>query len=78
LEGHSVKVIKPRSSNQSHQIKDGYLSMEFLLLGLAALFCSPLLSKKEDKAAADPPADTSGGITVIVIGKDGTAKKQSD
>jgi len=51
--------------------------MELLFLGLAAMFCSPLLDKKEDKGA-DKPKDADDRVIVVVIDKDGKAKSKED
>jgi hypothetical protein len=40
--------------------------MELLFLGLTALFCAPLLEKKEKPA---PPPKPKSEVTVIVIEK---------
>ncbi|HEY9627687.1 MAG TPA: hypothetical protein V6C84_10325 [Coleofasciculaceae cyanobacterium] len=51
--------------------------MELLFLGLAAMFCSPLLNKKDEKPP-EPPKDSGDRVIVVVIDKDGKPKAKED
>ena len=46
--------------------------MELLLLGIAAMFCAPLLEK--EKPPGDPPPKSGDRVIVVVIDSDGKPK----
>lgn len=49
--------------------------MELIVLGLAALFCAPLLKGEPDKE--EKPDKPSDHVVVVIVNKDGSSAKAS-